>query len=56
MSRGKKNQIISIFKENNFKYKNTFFWEIDKFNWTAKIFLDGVKIYEASYMWGYVDL
>lgn len=44
------------YKKNNFKYENIFFWEIDNFNWTEKIFLDWKKIYEASYMWGYVDL
>ena len=44
------------YQENDLIYKNNFYWKLDRFHWIEKIFLNNKKIYEARYMWGFVDL
>jgi len=44
------------YKEGDLTYENNFSWEMSNFKWTEKIYLNWKKLYEASYMWGFVDL
>jgi hypothetical protein len=40
--------------KDGWKYENKFIGKVDKFSGTEKIFKDGVCVYEASYMGGFV--
>lgn len=45
-----------LYKEGSFTYENTFVGDTTKFSGTEKIYKDGVCVYEASYLGGFVDL
>ena len=45
----------ALYEKGNLKYENTFSGEVGQFSGTEKIFQDGVCVYEARYVGGYVD-
>ena len=45
----------TLFKKGNLKYTNDFNGDVDNFVGIEKIFKDGICIYEAKYMGGFID-
>lgn len=45
----------TLYTKENWKYENNLEGELEKFSGTEKIFKDGVCVYEASYLGGFVD-
>lgn len=45
-----------VFEEGNFKYENTFTGDTARFSGAEKIYRDGICVYEASYLGGFIDL
>lgn len=45
-----------LFQKGNLKYENNFVGGIDNFSGTEKIYRDGICVYEASYIGGFVDM
>ncbi len=44
-----------LYENNTWKYENKLTGEVDNFSGTEKIFRNGICVYEASYLGGFVD-
>jgi hypothetical protein len=44
-----------LFEEGGWKYKNTLLGDVERFSGTERISIDGIGVYEASFLGGLVD-